>query len=81
MNFFSFLKPNKEVILQIKENTPHEVRKVKSEKQRIVYNTAQDWLKVQNFNSEGMELTYYLQVSDNHKSPLIKKLYVRDINL
>lgn len=80
MNFFSFLKPNKDKILQIKENTPQEIRKVQSEKQKIIYNTKQDWLRIQNFNNDGLEVIYYLQVSDKSKhTPFIKKVFIKDI--
>jgi hypothetical protein len=73
INILSFLKLDTEKLAKTIKDKPSEIRKVKTENQAIIYNPGKDWLRVQNFNKNNIEISYFLHVSECKNELIIKK--------
>lgn len=81
-NFFNLWRNNKEHPEDIKKTNIQEIRKVKADSELIVYNTEKDWMRIQKFDKNGMEVTYYLDFSQaGQKNNLVKKFIIKNQKL
>jgi hypothetical protein len=78
LNPFSFLRLDKEKLYKPIKEKPQEIRKFKAEKQTIIYNTSKNWLRIQNFSTENIEVTYYMNLTEG--KPTVRRFIIPDFN-